>query len=165
MLLPFARSFCFILISNLHPFHVSICEVYHNQKTHSLEITMKIFIDDLELAIQNQGNTEFKLVDSSDKEIDGSTLKNYITGRFKIKTNSKEVDLDFVGFEFDNDAILCYFEAGKMKTINVIEIKNAILLEVYSDQINLSHFQYNGEMKSLRATRGNTTGVINTEGW
>ena len=165
MLLLLARSFCFILISNLHPFHVSVCEVYHNPKTQSLEISMKIFIDDLELGIQKQGNAEFKLVDSNDRDINRATLKNYITDRFKIKTNSKSVDLELVGYEFDNDTILCYFEGKKIKKINAIEIENALLTEVYDDQINLSHFQYNGEMKSIKATKGNTAGIINTSGW
>jgi len=130
-----------------------------------LEISMKIFIDDLELAIQKQGNVEFKLDDENEKEIDRTTLKTYITDHFKIISNSKEVDLDFVGHEFDNDAILCYFEAKKIKKINVIEIENAILLEVYDDQINLSHFQYNGEMKSIKASKGNAIGIIDTSVW
>ena len=165
MLLPLARSFCFILISNLHPFHVSVCEVYHNPKTQSLEISMKIFIDDLELGIQKQGNAEFKLVDSNDRDINRATLKNYITDRFKIKTNSKSVDLELVGYEFDSDAILCYFEGGKSKKIQLIEITNSMIIEVYEDQINLTHFQYKGEMKSLKATSQNTTGIIDTSAW
>ena len=165
MLLLFARYFCFILISNLHPFHVSICEVYHNPKTQSLEISMKIFIDDLELAIQNQGNVEFELVNLTDKNFNKTPLQSYITDRFKIKTNAKAVTLEMVGYEFDNDAILCYFEAKKIKRIHVIEIENTIISEVFNDQINLTHFQYNGEMKSLKATKDNPTGIINTSGW
>jgi hypothetical protein len=165
MLLQFTRYFYFILISNLHPFHVSICEVYYNPKTQSLEISMKIFIDDLELAIQNQGNTEFKLINSNDNNFNKTPLKSYITDRFMIKTNSKTIDLDLVGYEFENDAILCYFEGKKIKDINVIEIENSIISEVFDDQINLTHFQYNGEMKSIKATKGSTTGIINTSGW
>ena len=113
MLFLFARYFYIVLISNLHPFHLSICEVYHNPKTQSLEISMKIFLDDLELAIQNQGNAEFELVNSTEDNSIKTTLKGYITDRFKIITNSKTVDLHLVGFEFDNDAILCYFEGEK----------------------------------------------------
>lgn len=165
MPLMFARFFYIVLISNLHPFHVSICEVYHNPKSQSLEISMKIFIDDLELAIQNQYNAEFKLVNLKDNSSIKTTLKSYITDRFKVKIDSKVIELDLVGFEFDNDAILCYFEGKKIKKINVIEIENTIISEVFNDQINLTHFQYNGEMKSLKATKDNPTGIINTSGW
>ncbi|MCK5470366.1 MAG: hypothetical protein KAI99_17710, partial [Cyclobacteriaceae bacterium] len=80
---------------------------------------MKIFIDDLELAIQNQGNAEFELVNLTDNNFNKTPLKRYITDRFKIKTNAKAVTLELVGYEFDNDAILCYFEAKKIKKIHV----------------------------------------------
>lgn len=162
MHLLFARYFYFILISNFHPFHVSVCEVYHNPKTNSLEISMKIFIDDLELALQNQGNDQFRLVDSNDNN---AHLKNYITKQFKINIDSKAVALEFVGYEFEDDVILCYFEANKIKQIQEIEIHNGIIMEVYDDQINLTHFQYKDEMKSLRASKDDTSGIINTSGW
>lgn len=162
MLFVFARYFGFILISNFHPFHVSVCEVYHNPKTNSLEISMKIFIDDLELAVQNQGNEEFRLVDSNDNH---AHLKNYITEQFKIKIDSKAVTLEMVGYEFDDDAILCYFECKKINKIQEIEIYNGVITEVYDDQINLTHFQYHDEMKSLRASKDNPSGIIDPSGW
>ncbi len=161
----FARYFYFILISNFHPFHVSVCEVYHNPKTNSLEISMKIFIDDLELAVQHQGNKQFILVDSKDRNTNNTHLKDYITKQFKIKIDSKKIAIELVGYEFEDDVILCYFEANKIKEIQEIEIYNGIITEVYDDQINLTHFQYKDEMKSLRASKDNTSGIINTSGW
>lgn len=165
MLLMIGRYFCFILISNLHPIHVSVCEVYHNSNTLSLEISMKIFIDDLELAIQTQGNTEFKLVNANEKIIDDSPLKKYITDRFNLAIDGKPIDLDLVGFEIDDDAVLCYFEGKNIKKIHEFEIYNAIISEVYDDQINLTHFQYKGEMKSFQATKDNAKAILNTSGW
>jgi hypothetical protein len=165
MLLMIGRHFCFILILNLHPFHVSVCEVYHNSNTLSLEISMKIFIDDFELAIQNQGNTEFKLVNVNEKIIDNSPLKKYIIDRFNLKIDGKSIDLDLVGFEIDDDAVLCYFEGKNIEKIHEIEIYNAIISEVYDDQINLTHFQYNEEMKSFQTTKDNTKAILNTSGW
>lgn len=165
MLLVFARCFSFILISNFHPFHVSVCEVYHNPKTNSLEISMKIFIDDLELALQNQGNEKFRLVDSNDNDTNSTHLNDYITEQFKIKIDSKAVALELVGYEFEDDVILCYFEVNKIKQIQEIEIHNGIITEIYDDQINLTHFQYKDEMKSLRASKDDTSGIIDTSGW
>ena len=121
MLLMIGRYFCFILISNLHAFHVSVCEVYHNSNTHSLEISIKIFIDDLELAIQNQGNADFTLVSFNKKNVSDTPLKKYITDRFKIKINSNPIELNLVGYEINDDAVLCYFEGKKIKKIRFME--------------------------------------------
>ena len=49
-------------LAKVHPFHVSVCEIYHNDKTNALEITLKIFIDDFELSIQNRGHEDFMIM-------------------------------------------------------------------------------------------------------
>ena len=165
MLSMIGRIFCLILICNIHPFHVSVCEVYHNSETQSLEITMKIFIDDLELAVRNYGEKAFNLVDIDEKHIQNEPLKKYLTAHFKISINEKPVRLEMVGSEFDGDAILCYLEAKKVRKIEGIEIDNAIITEVYADQINLTHFQYRGEMKSFQATKEQTKGIIDASNW
>lgn len=165
MLLLFTSYFYCILVANLHAFHVSVCEVYHNPKTQSLEISMKIFIDDLELAIQKSGHSDFKLLDTEEENVEKIIIEAYLIDHFQITINGKKTNLEFVGFEFDADAILCYFEGDKRKKIQLIEITNSMITEVYDDQINLTHFQYNGEMKSLKATNQSTTGIIDTSAW
>ncbi len=165
MPLLLARSFCFFILSNFHPFHVSVCEVYHNPKSKSLEISMKIFIDDLELAIQNAGNAPFSLEHTDAKNTIITELNDYLTRHFKISIDSKIVALELIGYEFEDDTILCYIEGKKTKEVHEIEIYNAIITEVYDDQINLTHFQYKGEMKSLKTSKDNSSGMINTSGW
>ena len=32
----------------IHPFHVSVCEIEFDQKTEALQITQRIFLDDIE---------------------------------------------------------------------------------------------------------------------
>jgi len=165
MLLSLIGFISFVFISNLHPFHVSVCEVYHNQETNSLEISMKIFIDDLELAIQHNNAETFRLSELHENNDKKDKLVNYLKKQFLIMVNSKEINLEFVGFEFDDDALLCYMEGKKINKIATIEIKNALITELYEDQINLTHFQYHGEMKSIKTVREQPSGIIVTSGW
>lgn len=149
----------------IHPFHVSVCEIYHNENTNSLEISMKIFMDDFELSIQQNGVPEFKLIDEDPEKVEKTHIDSYLKNHFTLEINGHFAELDFLGFEFDDNAILCYMESKKVKKINSIEINNSMLTEVYDDQINLTHFQYKDEMKSLKATKENTIGIINTSNW
>ena len=165
MLLVIARYIYVFISMSVHPFHVSVSEVYYNENAHSLEISMKIFTDDFELAIQNKGNAKFRLLDTKAENVDEETIGSYLMDNFRIGIDGVLVDLDFVGFEFDGNATLCYFEGRKIKKINSIEIDNSIITEVFDDQINLTHFQYKEEMKSLKATKGSTIGLIDTSGW
>lgn len=165
MLLTILVIINIFITSIIHPFHVSVCEIYHNENTSSLEISMKIFMDDFELSIQQNGVPGFKLIDEDPEKVEKTHIDSYLKNHFNLKINGHFADLNFLGFEFDDNAILCYMESKKVKKINSIEINNSMLTEVYDDQINLTHFQYKDEMKSLKATKENTIGIINTSNW
>ena len=161
MLLLSIRLLSIILITKLHPFHVSVCEISHNSKTQSLEISMKFFIEDLEKVIQNSGQLDFKLIEGSNDEI----ISKYLNQQFTIRVNGEKTDLGFVGFEFDEDAVLCFLEGKNINNIHTIEIHNVVLMEVFDDQINLTHLQYNGKMKSIQTTKDQPNDTIDTSGW
>ncbi len=162
MLVSVAGYLYFLFAFAFHDFHVSVCEVYHNPDSNSLEISMKIFTDDLELAIRQYSDGEFTLLDTEAKNVDSDMLEKYLNQHFQILIDEKDTQLEFVGFEFDYDVILCYLEGKKVRKISTIEIKNEVITEVFADQINLTHFQYNGSMKSLKATREQPAGIIDT---
>lgn len=151
---------CKFLAASLHPFHVSVCEIYHNEKDKSLEISLKLFIDDFELSIQKSGNPAFKLMDTNPKQVDKKSIGIYLNDHFKIKVNSKPVQLSLLGFEFRDESILCYLEGTNIPAIQNLELVNSVVTEVYVDQINLSHLQINEKMKSLKTTRENTAAIV-----
>jgi len=165
MLALLSRIVCTIFIANLHAFHVSVCEIHHNEKAQSLEISIKIFIDDLQLSIKNQGNTAFDLSNIQNKDSTSIHLKNYIVDRFNIQINSKQIELKFVGYELKEYEILCYLEAKDIDIIETIEIENSLLMELFDNQINLNHFQYKNEMKSFKSTKEKKSAIIETTGW
>lgn len=70
-----------------------------------------------------------------------------------------------MGFEFKEHEILCFLEAKSIDVFETIEIENSILMELFDDQINLTHIKYKGEMKSIKTTRGMRFGVIDVSGW
>jgi hypothetical protein len=67
-----------------------------------------------------------------------------------------------IGYEFDDDVLMCYAEIKNVPVISLIEVQNNIITEVYEEQINLTHFQYQGKMKSLKTTRLEPSGTIDT---
>jgi len=149
-----------INITIVHPFHVSVCEIYHNEKTNTLEITLKMFIDDFELSIQNRGYNDFIISGVDPEEVERAPISNYLHEHFNIKLNKKNLSLEFLGFELQDNSVLCYLEAEKIKKIGEIELKNSLMTEVFDDQINLTHFQVKGEMKSVKTTMGKTSAAV-----
>lgn len=165
MVLAYIQNIALIIGMNLHPFYVSVCEIYHNPTTSSLEISMKIFIDDLELAIQKSSNPEFAISENANKSIVESEITNYLEDKFQIEIDSERPGQKLIGYELESDAIICYIEVENVDNIGSIKVQNSILTEVYSDQINLTHFQYKDQLKSLKTTKLNPEGRINTSSW
>ncbi len=127
------------LVSDVHDFHLSKTEIYHNQKTQSLEITMHIFIDDLELAISQAQGTLLRLTSTEDDKQADTTIVNYLQSEFAVWINAKKMEFTYLGKEESEDLIAfwIYLEATGVREIEEIQIKNSILTEIYQDQKNM----------------------------
>jgi len=61
-----------------HPFYVSLCQVDYNNQNHTLEISVKIFADDLLRAIENKGISDLHLGEDMENPESGKYIFNYI---------------------------------------------------------------------------------------
>ncbi|MNF01043.1 hypothetical protein D3C87_1948860 [compost metagenome] len=68
----------------------------------------------------------------------------------KIKANGKVLDLQFQGYEIEEDAAWCYFETPKVKAIKELHVENDILFEQHSSQSNMIHAIVDGKRKSTK---------------
>jgi hypothetical protein len=165
MVLLFVRFAAVLAGTYIHAYYVSVSEIYHNPANNALEITMKIFIDDLELAIRKFENSEFG-ISGQDTEADTTErIEAYLSDKFQIQINDQAVAVHMIGYELENDAVLCYIEIEKVGDINHINIANSIICEIYEEQINLTHFQYKGQLRSLKTTKTAPAGTIDASAW
>ena len=126
----------------LHDIHMSKTEVFYNQTNGSLEVSMHLFIDDLEEAIVNSGKEPLFLETSNEIDSSGIFIQEYIERFFKVKVDGKEVAFDYVGKEADYDliAVWCYFEGKNIHIDSEVEVENRLLLDLYKDQKNVVTF-------------------------
>ena len=165
MVLALIKYYSLALASILHPFYVSVCEIYHNPKSNALEISMKVFIDDIEWAIQKSGIETFKISKDADKENTENEMEKYLYDKFTVEIDSKQKSMEVIGYELENDAIVFYIEIKNVKEINQFKIKNTIISEVRDGQINLTHFQYHDQLKSFKTTIEEPDGTIDVSSW
>lgn len=146
-----------------HPIHIAISEVVYDEKSRALQITHKIFIDDLEKQIEQSLEEAVKLRLNTAKEHENADyyLNAYLQKHFRIKVNGKEHKGLFLGKEYETDAAWLYVEIENIKSLKGITIENTILTDLYEDQNNFVHFNINKQKKSLRFQHGNTQQSIN----
>lgn len=137
--------FLFLL---LHPYHVSVTEVRFDEEVQSVQITERIFIDDLEEALR-KANNDGKFVLMDDSLISHQYLKTYFEQNFVTAVNGKTISYDYLGAEVEDDVIWCYIEITGVESLQSIKLTNSIMTEVFDDQKNLVHFKIGGEKKSF----------------
>jgi hypothetical protein len=155
--------FCsFLLI--LHPIHLSVSEINYSEKDKALQITSRIFIDDLETSIRKKLNQpELDILHPNGGQTTDQLVSVYINDHFKVKLDNKPQKLRYLGHEIEDAAIICYIEIEKVKKFKTIEVLNNIIHETHEDQSNLVHVTYKGAVKSLRLLRDKPADILTFE--
>lgn len=135
-------------INTHHPIFVSVTEINHNAANKSLEISCKIFTDDLEQTLRQQNKIRIDLLNPASKQAMNVLVNNYIQKHLQLKVDDKAVVLEFVGFEQQEEGIISYFEVKNMATVKKLDVTNTILYESRPQQMQIIHVMVNGERKS-----------------
>jgi hypothetical protein len=147
--------FTLVTLSVLHPLHISVTEIKFDATDKELEISSRIFIDDLEEAIQQELKRPSLDILSPGKEITTDLLLgNYLATRLTIKADGKMMKIKYLGHEIEGDAMIVYLYVPNIKKLKEIDVFNSTITEVYDDQSNLVHVTVGDRTRSLRLVRG-----------
>lgn len=143
-----------------HPLHVSVTEITLDEKEKELEIVLRVFTDDLELAMRNAtGDPELNLLSPANTNIDKLAWE-YLQPRFTLSVDGKPQPVKYLGHEQSEDVFIFYIQAQPVKKFKTINITNSIITELYDDQSNLINMTVNEKTKSLRLMRNNPSGNL-----
>ena len=143
-----------------HPFHVSTLEINHNATDKTLEISCRIFIDDFESCLSKQYHTKADLSAASVKTRMDTLVKKYLSTHLQIKADGKAVQMQYLGFEKEDEAVNVYFEADNIATVKRVEINDSILQDLYDDQMNIIHVVVGGNRKSTKLDYPNKEAIF-----
>jgi hypothetical protein len=128
--------------TQLHEFHLSKSLVNYNAQTKAVEVSLHIFIDDLELAIKGKGKDSLYIATTKEASDADKYIADYVVDQFKVYFEGKELPLTYLGKEVSSDlmAIWCYLEAEQISAPKEVTLINTLLTELYEDQRNLITF-------------------------
>lgn len=147
----------FFLTFALHPLHVSVTEVKFDEKDKELEITSRLFLDDLESAIREQLKQPTLDILQPTTGTAEEVIGNYLLQNLQIKVDGKLTKLKYLGHEVDGDAVIAYLYAPGIKKMNSITVMHSSITELFDDQSNLVHVTKNNTTRSLRLHRQSLT--------
>lgn len=145
----------------LHDFHVSICEIEYDQERKALEITHKLFLDDLEQGLNLKAkNGNIDVTNPKDKIVFQQTMNKYLLENFSVIVNGKQVVLNYLGSEIEEDVMYCYVDIIGVKKLKSISVKNTLLMQVFDDQVNIVHVEVEGKTRSMKLSNGDVESII-----
>ena len=143
-------------LSVFHPFYVSVTEINHNAKTQSVEISCRMFYDDLEHVLEKQYRTKLDIVHPANKEQLNRFINDYVHKHLIIKADGKVLNPAYVGYEIQEDGAWAYLEVKGVTKVQKIEVYNNLLYTEHVEQINMLHVTVNGERKSTKLDNPDT---------
>lgn len=143
-------GFLLTFLSFLHPFYVSVTEIEQNPETMVLQVSSRIFFDDLERALNRAYKIKTNILKPTDRKQTDAMIAAYVVTHLKIKVNGEPVVLKYLGYEIEEEAAWCYFETVKTAPVKKLEIRNDILFEQHESQINMMHVTIGGKRKSTK---------------
>lgn len=147
----------------IHKFYVSVTEITYSDKDEALQITLRIFMNDLERTLEERYAIKANMATRKEHRDLEIYLQQYLNDKFNLKVNGKKVPLTFLGKEYETDIVKCYIEIKDInyQSLKSIEVVNEILFEQFEEQQNIVHFRLPGKVKSLLLIKENYKGLLN----
>lgn len=143
-----------------HPFYVSICQVYLNRETKSLEISVKIFADDLSKALANSGHDHLFIGEDREDPNTDTYLFNYLKSNLQFDINGKMAEYQFVGKEMEDAVIWTYLEIKNVDDLESVYAQCTLLTKVFDTQSNIIQVEKDKKIKNLLLNNRETSGTI-----
>ena len=154
------------LFLQFHDFHVSHTTFHYNNKTKSMEITIRVALKDLEKSIENKYSKKFNDFLDNQKNISLETrIVEYFENNLTLSVNNHILRYHWVGKELSNNLhdIFLYFEIpnyDKNENLGTITIQNSLFLELYNNQTNIVLINIIDNKYNLTFTTDNSVQTI-----
>lgn len=138
------------MLAFFHPFYVSVTEIKHNERSKGLEISSKIFYDDLEAVLEKDYKIKVDILNPADNGNINIIIADYFNKHLQLIVDGRKVQLKYLGYEIEDEAAWCYFEVPGVTKVNKVRVINNVLFGQHDSQINMLHVIVKGVRKSTK---------------
>ena len=143
----------------LHAYHSTITELRYNAAKKQLELSVKVFTDDFEKALSQGQPTHVNLTEAGPRPL---VLASAYLGRtLQVSTTAGvPLQLQVLGMQAENDGYWFYCKVPLPGPVSGVKLRQAALLDAFSDQMNIVNIEANGQKKSALFRAGHEQEVL-----
>ena len=139
LFLLFGIAFLVTSFSLVHKFYLSVTNINYVEKSDALQITSRIFTDDLEDLLEERYDLVSNLGTDKESPLTDDYIQKYLKSKFVLKLNEEVATYTYIGKKYDNDVVIIYLEIpevgfNELKSISVV---NDVLTDLYDEQKTL----------------------------
>ena len=139
-----------------HKYYTSVTQLDFNPTEKCFQVTMNVFVDDLEAALTQENKQVVKW--KSDQPALNNLLLKYLNKHFNVKLNQKPASqFRLIGTKEKKDLLIIYFEIPLEKTLKNIEITDTFLMDMFPIQSNVVNLNYKNQKHSFLFQKGKST--------
>ena len=158
--LLFGIFFLSLTSFGFHKFYVAVYQINYAPEKEMLQITSRIFADDLNKALEKKYNKKLYLGTEKESSEDLVLLKKYLSEHFTVKVNGQSRPINFLSKELEGDVLICYSSIKDVSKLKTLEVYNAVLVDWDSEQQNITHFTILGKKQSFLFTASSTKRML-----
>lgn len=143
-----------------HKFYVAVFNMEYVPAKKVVQVTSRVFIDDLDAALYKRYNKKLMLATVKEHADADRYIEDYFTEKMQVKVNGVASRVKYLGRETEDDVLICYYTFPAETAIRSIEVGNTVLFELFEDQQNIIHTNINRNKKSLLLTNGRPGGLL-----
>jgi len=148
------------LCSFAHKFYVSIWQINFAPAKQRLEITSRIFADDLNNALKAKFHQPFNLGEKGQTTQQEMLFRQYVAANFSVKVNGKPAAVEYMSSETQNNVFISYFRVTGISKVESLEVTNKTLQDFVTEQQNIIQTQVGAQKENLLLTADNPSGTI-----
>jgi hypothetical protein len=131
--------------ASAHKFHTSLANVDYRRESETIEISLRLFADDLEASASTLHGSR---VEIGTGEASERAVFDYVKSAFRLRDASgAPIALEWVGLEPQSDVVWVYVEARSSKGLDGVTMANTLFFDLFDDQVNLAILR-DGERKA-----------------
>lgn len=143
-----------------HKFYMSLTQINYSVQQKALQITLRIFIDDLETEINALSPNKIELATDREPLNIGLIYKNYLKNHLRLHINNDSKIFEYLGNEYKNDQVIFYLEIAEIDSITSLEVENTILNSSFPEQENIIKTSLYDTDKSFILTKNSPKALV-----
>lgn len=109
-----------------------------------------MFTDDLEDALRRLNGVPADLLLPKDEATVNAQLNAYVQARVQVQVNGVPQQLQYIGYESDEEAVWIHFEGKLTETPGRVDLNNSLLFDFLPGQTNMIHCYLDEKRKSTK---------------